>query len=295
MSKIDMMIIGAQKAGTTSLKNYLFEHSQIVSHLPIEFGFFSDDKEYSEGFEKHFKRYFTLKDGYKKVVAKIATAYAEPTTLERIKAHNPDCQIVLIIRNPVERAYSSYLMEVSRGGMPGLTFSTVIKNILKKPLQELQEDILYKVLIDYGLYYKHLQLIYQFFPPKQVHIILFDELKKDALNVCRRMFDILEVDNTFEPHTEVVHNKAKAYRSASVSVIVNNLRQEDNKLKKIIKKILPYNTFTKIGTYIDSLNRVEIKPPQMDEPTRQRLIAYYKPHNQALEKELGIDLSYWDK
>ena len=48
---IDIMIIGAQKAGTTSLKNYLGEHPELQTHPQKEFGYVWDDKEFNQGFE----------------------------------------------------------------------------------------------------------------------------------------------------------------------------------------------------------------------------------------------------
>jgi len=52
---IDLMIIGAQKAGTTSLKNYLGEHPEICTHERIEFMFFVNEQEYKQGYKKIFK------------------------------------------------------------------------------------------------------------------------------------------------------------------------------------------------------------------------------------------------
>lgn len=52
MKKIDALIIGAQKAGTTSLKNYLAQHDMIKTHEVIEFPYFKDIEEYRKGYSK---------------------------------------------------------------------------------------------------------------------------------------------------------------------------------------------------------------------------------------------------
>src|SRR5947207_6748656 len=115
--KIDLMIVGAQKSGTTSLKNYLGQHPQIATHLQTEFSFFIHEKEWSQGLNSVFKKKFSdaQQDRSKKIIAKSAGMYVDEEALQRLKASNPDCIVVLLMRNPVERAYSSYLMEVSSG------------------------------------------------------------------------------------------------------------------------------------------------------------------------------------
>src|SRR5678809_829657 len=115
--KIDLMIIGAQKAGTTSLQNYLNEHPEILGHPQIEFGYFKDDKTYENGYEKEFARHFTSGsvNTAKAVIAKNTGMYDSDKALERLQQHNPDCKLVFIVREPVSRAYSSYSMEKFNG------------------------------------------------------------------------------------------------------------------------------------------------------------------------------------
>ena len=98
------MIIGAQKAGTTSLKNYLGEHPQIVTHPHTECSFFASDDEYNEGFEKGFVRYFGGEKDFqdKVIVGKNVTISFREFALKRLAQHNPNCKIVFILRNPTK-------------------------------------------------------------------------------------------------------------------------------------------------------------------------------------------------
>ena len=59
--KIDIAIIGAQKAGTTSLKNYLGEHSEVTTHPHTEFSFFADEDQFESGYNNVFEKYFGTK------------------------------------------------------------------------------------------------------------------------------------------------------------------------------------------------------------------------------------------
>ena len=96
--KIDIAIIGAQKAGTTSLKSYLGEHPQVVTHPHIEFSFFADNDQFELGYEKIFKKDFGSKhiEITHKVLAKNVTLSFREFALERLRLHNPDCKICLL-------------------------------------------------------------------------------------------------------------------------------------------------------------------------------------------------------
>src|SRR5262245_11979337 len=108
--KIDAMIVGAQKSGTTSLLRYLSQHPMIEAHLPEEFSFFVRDAEYELGIESAFTRFFTGTDfsDPKVVVAKNAGMCYNEVALGRLKNHHPGVIVIMVIRNPVDRAWSSY-------------------------------------------------------------------------------------------------------------------------------------------------------------------------------------------
>ena len=117
MKPVDVFIIGAQKCGTTSLLRYLSEHSNILGHMQTEMTYFSVDSEYNKGYDRAWRRYYrSVNQSQSIVIAKNAHMYRNQEAIRRLKLHNPDCKIVFIIRNPVERAYSSYLMEKSSWG-----------------------------------------------------------------------------------------------------------------------------------------------------------------------------------
>ncbi|HEU4716985.1 MAG TPA: hypothetical protein VFU15_04100, partial [Bacteroidia bacterium] len=101
--KIELMIVGAQKAGTTSLKFYLGEHPRIQSHLHKEFAYFTDISEYGDGMNAAWKKYFGKIDPEKHIVVKNAGIYANENGLKLLSRHNPDCRIAIVLRNPVDR------------------------------------------------------------------------------------------------------------------------------------------------------------------------------------------------
>ena len=103
MRKLDLVIVGAQKAGTTSLHQYLKSHPDISGHSVTEFTYFTDNNVHKDGFESAFKKYFD-KQEYKRIVAKNVTINQQENSLIKLKEHNPKVKIIFMLREPVSRA-----------------------------------------------------------------------------------------------------------------------------------------------------------------------------------------------
>ncbi|MBK9731373.1 MAG: sulfotransferase [Chitinophagaceae bacterium] len=296
MRQIDLMIVGAQKAATTSLKNYLGKHPSLITHNLTEFAFFANDEEYLEGFEHAFKKYFpeTFSHSAKKIIAKNASLYENEEALTRLYEHNPDCLIVLIIRNPIERAYSSYNMERESGWYtkPWSAISTSLTNFSKG-----EKDQMFRLFIELGLYSEHLKKILRFFPKQQVQIILFDELKSDPSAVCARLFRRLEVNDSIVVDTTVIHNPTKKARSKKMGRFLIWLMNNENPLKIIAKKILPTKTFLKIRDWLFKANTGDTiaKLPPMSPEILGELTAFFKPYNDELQMMTGLKLGHWNE
>lgn len=290
MKKLDLMIIGAQKAGTTSLKNYLGQHSDISVHLPEEFDYFQSESEYKKGFERSLNKNFT-KPIQKVLIAKNAGLYEKAEYLKKLKEHNANCKLVFLIRDPVERAFSSYQME-KRDGHIDFDFS-YIKSILssKEPL-----DLNYfRKFIGLSLYSEKLKVIYDIFDKKNVSIFAFEQFKEDPQSICERIFEIVGVDSKIIIDTNKIHNKKQTIRSQKLARMLTSLKKENNALKRIAKAVLPYKTFLRVAHGIKSLNysSKEKSEEQLDADTRKILKGYFKPYNRELEAMTGITLKHW--
>ncbi len=292
MKKIDLMIIGAQKAGTTSLQNYLNEHPEILGHPQIEFGFFKDDAMYANGYEKEFSRHFTAGNvnTAKAVVAKNTGMYDSEKALERLQQHNPDCKLVFIVREPVSRAYSSYSME-KFNGLLTRDFSE-IKDVIE---EKRFDDMMYRFFIRLGLYSEFLKSIYKFFPENQVKIVLFEKLGKDPAGVCREIFQWLNIDPSFTPSTEKEYNKTQKPKSVLVSNILMRLRSNNNVVKRVAKKVLPYTVFTRLGTFLIESNKSSKRTKPISPEIKEYLQRFFDPYNKELEELAKIDLGGWRK
>lgn len=291
MKKIDLMIIGAQKAGTSSLKNYLGEHPDICVHISEELAFFQSDIDYQKGFESAFKTSYP-KSNKTIIVAKNAGLYETDLYLKRLKEHNENCKIVFIIRNPVDRAFSSYLMEKREGFID--FDSEKILDIIDS--DDPYDRNYFRKFIGLGMYSKHLKNIYSNFPKENVLVFTFEELKSDAQQVCTTIFKALNIPSDIEIGSDKVYNKRKNIRSKNFARKLNRLKREGNPIKLLIKKILPYHWFIKLSKLIKSINysTSEVKNEVMSSEVRLQLIEFYKPYNLELSKMLGKELSHWN-
>ena len=111
MRKIEALIVGAQKAGTTSLKEYLSQHLRIVTPYSVECSFFHEHTYGPKGFERFATNHLPSIKRDSIVLAKNANIYYDRNILLRVKEHNPNIKVIFILRNPVERVFSSFCME----------------------------------------------------------------------------------------------------------------------------------------------------------------------------------------
>ncbi|MCW8896433.1 MAG: sulfotransferase domain-containing protein [Flavobacteriales bacterium] len=292
--KIDLMIVGAQKAGTTSLNNYLNEHPEIIGHATLqkEFAYFRDNNIFSNGYEKAFQSAFTIpsgNDNRKKIVAKNAAIYNNETAIKHLYEHNPEGKVIFILREPVSRTYSSYAMEVFKGWMDRdfVEIKSVVGN-------NNMEDDMYKFFIEPSLYIHHIDIIFKYFTNNQVKLFLFEDFKTNPGIICKEIFEWLEVDANFSPTIQKTHNETKKAKSKIVSKLIYNLKQESNLIKKIAKKVLPYSIFSRLGETIVESNKSTQSAEKISEDMSLLLQKYFKPYNEelAIKTKLPID-KFW--
>jgi hypothetical protein len=288
-NRIDVMIIGAQKAGTTSLLRYFGEHPECVSHPQKEFAFFLDSEEYSKGYDAAYDKYFKSRSAKADslLIAKSATLYTSENAIRRLHEHNPACEIVIILRNPVERTYSSFLMEKNSGSLK-FEFSE-IKNIIQH-----KSGWEYEVFIDFGIYEKHLRTVLNYFPANQVTVILFDELKENPKAVCKNIFLKLKIDSKYSPNVKVKHNVTRKTWSRNYAATVRRMLGKHSYLRKFASVFISTHRFYKYGNAIRDLNKTNERHFPMDADTKVVLHAFFAPFNKELSQLLKIDLSSWE-
>ena len=288
--KISLMIIGAQKAGTTSMKNYLGQHPSLQAHPHKEFSYFFDPIEYAKGFDNAIRKYYDHSSESNLLIAKNAGLYVSESGIIRLKEHNPDCKLVFILRNPVERTYSSYLMEKNYGAING-TFESIEPVIRKGDIN----DWRYEFFIGMSLYQMHLSMIFKHFKKEQVKLIRYEELESKAGEICQELFAWLNVNSNFKPDTDTKYNVTHVNRSPSYGRLVVQLLKNQNPVKKIFRKIMPGKMDYKVGEILRNVNKTKKLYQPISKNMKVLLREFYAPHNKKLSELTGIDFSNWNK
>ena len=283
--KIDFMIIGAQKAGTSSLSYYLSQHPQILTHYTYEFIYFFQDDVFSKGFETAFNHNYKIDDTNKFLLAKNVMVMYSQDALKRLYMHNPDVKIIIVLRNPVARAYSSFWFAKSTGRERALSFEDAIsgkENNQAATNKYIQQNLQY---LEMGEYAKYLKNVMDIFPVKNIKVIIFEDFVKDLENEMNDVLKFLQLP-LISLDTSKKINESKAAKSQ----LLANLTTPGKKSK--LSKLIPLKYKNKIRKFIMKHNSKPFKAPPLNEKTKEELNQYYKEYNIELANILNKKLPW---
>lgn len=289
--KIDLMIIGAQKAGTTSLLRYLGEHPECISHPQKEFAYFLNPDSYNNDVSSAFNKYFPEIKKDKKLIAKSATLYTSDEALKLLHKHNPNCNLVIILRNPIERTISSYLLERNYS-LVDFEFSEIPS--IYSNYQEKNYTWDYNFIVSYGFYSDYLTNVYKYFKPEHVHVFLYEEFESDPKKVCQTIFSKLNINDSFSPEIVVRHNLSGDVKSRLYARAVKKITRSE-KTRGIAKLLFSEKKLYKYGDFLRKINKKKTTNLVVDDDTKKFFLNLFKPYNDTLEKLINKDLSDWNK
>ncbi len=282
--------MGAQKAGTTTLHGILMQHPDIFLPEIKETHFFFKEEFYSKGIE-YYKSFFSKYKG-EGAVGEIDPDYMFWDYVpERIKKHlGEEIKLIFLLRNPVDRAYSQYLMN-KRRGFEDKSFKDAI--LLEEERKKIgwwhKKRYSY---IERGLYSVQIKRFLKIFPEKNMFFIVFETgfLQKRKETIMA-LLNFLGVSPDFDLNLDIKANPAGEPRFR----IINDLVFKKNVIKKIGKFFIKDATISrKILKKIDSLNRKPIVPEPLDLAFKQKMIEkYFYKDILETEKLIGKRLSYW--
>ena len=266
------IIAGAQKSATTSLHCYLNQHPDLRGSNPKEVCYFHDDRNYRKGKEWYRKAFINFRSPFKK-------GHFFETTPEnlyyrkapaRIYDFNRDMKIIIVLREPVQRAFSAWTMyrmlAQQKEGLPDIfyngndldissgivkefylpeefpTFEQVIQSEIKKIESDSFEEE--PGLLRRGIYLPQIQRYHKFFGKEQVLILGFKELASNLVYSLNRILNFLG---------------------------------------------LPESDWAFLNCNKRNVNRYLVK---LQPETEQFLKDFYQPHNEALFKYLGYHLDW---
>lgn len=197
-SIVDFLLVGVQKSGTTTLYSYLRDHPAISMASIKEVQFFNNDRLFESGAPDYtwYHSFFNDDLDYNlQGEATPAYIYCRDAP-KRIWQYNPDMKIIVILRNPIERAYSHWNMEISRG-WDNLSFIDALKQETERCREALPSQHYVYSYIDRGYYSSQIRELWRFFKKEQTLILKYDHLRDDPAAVLFRLFDFLGVDGSY--------------------------------------------------------------------------------------------------
>lgn len=291
----DFLAIGPPKTATTSLYRYLCQHPEIFLPENKETSFFT-----FEGMpEVHIPgmRLITDLDMYRalylntehsKARGEVSPLYlVSARAPRRIAELLPDVKLIATLRNPVERAYSEYLMNI-RNGVENRDFRTAV---LSEPMTERQFAANHyneSRIIRNGFYFEHLSRYYDLFPPEQIRVYLFEEITHQPQTFLSSVLRFLKVDPTFPIDTSIHYNSAHVPKHRWLHFMLTRR----NIPREMVKMVLPPSLRDPIRETILRFN-MHRPPSQLTPDIRQVLVDRFADDILKLEKLIDRDLQHW--
>ena len=290
----NFFVAGAQKCATTSLHMHLAGHPQIYLPRIKETKHFALDERYEKGMTYYETTFFGDWNS-EKAVGEVDPDYIYFETVpERMAAHldMSALKFIFIFRNPVDRAFSHYLMTYRRGLEP-LTFSQAV-DAERERIAKDQAARLHYSYVDRGFYAAQLERFLTYVSPDRMLLLLTEDLKADPQAVMKTCFSFIGVDTRHTPGQMTVRHH-QAYLPKSLRFFKAVTGKEDNFFKKIGRYCIPSPAVRQwIRDTMVKLNQTDKPYLTLDSATRRRLQQIYAPHNDKLGKWMKRDLSHWN-
>lgn len=283
-------VLGAAKCGTTSLYANFAAHPDVFMSRPKEPLFF--EAEYERGLEYYHTTYFR---GWSR---EMAAGDARPVNLylgyvpPRIRAVAPAARLVVILRDPVARAYSLWWSKYTRGD-EALDFGAALeanrRRLETMPVIDGQEgealwrahSLTLRTYLDMGYYADQLGRYFELFPREQVRVVLLDDLHAGGLAAMRDLYAFIGVAPDAVRRLPPLQNPRVGRWG---SRLIARLRG------RAPLRLVPRATREKMRFW---LNRFGPGRPPIPSALDAELRAHYEPHIAALERLLDRDLSAW--
>lgn len=280
----NLFIVGAPRAGTTSLYHYLRAHPQVFLPHEKEPHFFSDTVEPWPGADPDPERlawYLGLfRDATEPVVGEASTSYlSDPRAPERIRRFAGEARILVSLRDPVERCFSYYLHHTRLDPNPPALLDLVGDQVLADLPDAGNPRFLRESATAPGL-----ERYVETFGRDRVHALLLPRLKREPRETLGEIAAFLEVDPA-------------PFDAVEADVVFNAYGQPRNRLANRIRKSLVVQRVARAlfsarmrRALDDRFLQKRAERPQMDEATRRRLQELFAPDVDALEALLGREL-----
>ena len=295
---VDFFILGPPKSGTTALAETLDTHPDLTMSKPKEPHFF--DAYYQEDLTGYATQCYPQTNAMTLRGEATPSYFMVPWVAARIAKHFPKAKLIVCLRNPVDRAFSSWWMQYSRG-LETLDFQDAIAANLNQAdvfskenatgLWTSQIDAIaegselpIRTYIEAGLYHEHLTRFLEHFPREQIQVIFSTDFRQSRASALAEVWDFLSVPPLM-PTADIKEVVNAAYGKRALFLLRLAKRMGLMRIRDRVPQFLREPTkavLSRMGS-----------TPKIDEDMRAFLTSYFRDSNLALEQLLSVDLSSW--
>jgi len=295
MSLPNYMFLGAAKSATTSFYDIFKNHKEVFAPKFKEPHFFNFDRNFSKGIEWYKQTYYSNVNDEKIIFDFTPTYLYSNSCAERIfNSLGSQMKFIVILRDPVNRAYSHYNHSV-RDGHEENSFLEAI-NLESKRIEQFKKnnDFLSELRCSYvsqGMYFKMLKSYLKYYDISNFLIINFDEEVAQNMNqTITRLSNFLNIDLSdldFNIHS----NKSGKSKNKTIQYLIN----KDNFLRKIFRFFVPQVSRQIIRNKIKNFNKTEFNYQLLTDKQRHMLFKEYFDNDiKKLEELVGKKMN-WNK
>ena len=276
------IVIGAHKAATTSIHNYLKQHPEVYL-IPNKGRDRLSSKPYINSLEDA-EDYLSQFEGAttEKALGEVSSVYLHGDGVAaRIQRLFPDVKIIAILRNPAERAYSHILWDKGKYFKP-----KEINNLDSVVLSRFFNEEKFRKP---GLYYQSLIAYFNRFNREQIKVCLYDDLVHRREDFIKEILSFIDVNSQFNFDLKQRHHKGKLRidnKSRKLLKIVDSQNDIKAILKFVLRPILP-----QIKNFLEK--RQEQPLPPLSDRVRAEMLDFYRDDIIQLQELTGLNCSHW--
>lgn len=294
----NLLIIGAAKAGTTTIYEQLKHHPEIFMSPVKEPNYFvikrkgfsfkanTVARSYQNSFTYNLNDYTKLfkNSREKKIIGEASPIYLyDKEAPSEIKEVIPSVKLIVILRNPVERAFSNFAMHHVGGGLE--TTQNFIEALALEEERKKENwwwGFYYK---EAGLYAQQLKRYFSTFDKHQILVLFFEDLKNNPEIFFENIYKFLGINKySFEN----IYKKYKVTRIPRFKFLENLLN--NSRINSFVEIIINKKYKQNLGNIIRKFNNYN---PKINKQEYNYLVNYYIKDIKELEKILDVDLSHW--
>ncbi len=290
MALPNFLLVGAGKSATRSLYNYMTQHPEVFMPKVKEPQFFvaNEVKDRIQKWVEDYNQYEKLFEGSagKKAIGEASVMYLffYKQAIENIKKYlGTEVKILMILRNPVERAYSAYNFVHVNNPDEKYSFEDALAMEEERFANKASLFMQYRSM---GLYADAVKAYLDNF--RNVHIMWYDEFRSHPQAVLKSVFKFLEINPDVNIDYSKQWNKGgKRWKNP----VLRWLFMSDNVFKKVYKLIFPKRQGVRTNEFFTKNFMQQTEP--MNPETRQKLVAFFRSDIEKLSKITGRNLDSW--